>query len=248
MRARSRAVAGRRSVEDLQGLLAATSLTEVSRLLRRHAGELGFEWFVFALELRDGPPEARLALVSGYPEPWIEHYFRENLLTQDPVMGHCRTHVVPLAWDALPPAQQSGRVMNDAKDFGLVTGATAPLHGVRGELGVLSVATSTGPRSAPERVRHALPELASLACYTHESLLGLRGRERSSHASTLTARERECLLWVAEGKTSWEIGVILGTSERTVNFHVRNASIKLGVTSRQHAVARALMLGILAHG
>jgi DNA-binding CsgD family transcriptional regulator len=217
-------------------------------MLRRHADDLGFEWFVFALELRDGPPEARLALVSGYPEPWIEHYFRENLLTQDPVMAHCRAHVVPLSWDELPDAHRVGRVMNDAKDFGLVSGATAPLHGVRGELGVLSVATSTGARTAPERVRRALPELASLACYTHESLLRLRGRERSRHASTLTARERECLLWVAEGKTSWEIGVILGTTERTVNFHVRNASVKLGVTSRQHAVARALMLGLFSGG
>lgn len=237
----------RRSVEDLEGLLTAPSLAEVSRLLRRHAAELGFEWFVFALELREGPPEARLALVSGYPEPWIEHYFRENLLTQDPVMGHCRTHVVPLGWDALPAAHQTSRVMNEAKDFGLVSGATAPLHGARGELGVLSVATSVGPRSAPERVRRALPELASLACYAHESLLRLRGEEKRRHARTLTARERECLLWVAEGKTSWEIGVILGTTERTVNFHVRNASIKLGVTSRQHAVARALMLGLLSH-
>lgn len=239
---------GRRALDELPDMLGCESLADICRLLRRHAGELGFEWFVYALEVPDGPANARLALADGYPAPWIEHYFREGLLAQDPVMGHCRQHVVPIAWDALPASQLKSRVMREARDFGLASGATAPLHGARGELGVLSVATDTGPRSASERIRCALPELSSLACYTHEALLGLRGREGKRRRAALTLRERECLLWVAEGKTSWEIGVILGTSERTVNFHVRNASLKLGVSSRQHAVARALMLGLLSSG
>ncbi|WP_437570306.1 helix-turn-helix domain-containing protein [Sorangium sp. So ce542] len=47
------------------------------------------------------------------------------------------------------------------------------------------------------------------------------------------------------GKTSWEIGVNLAMSERTVNFHLHNASAKLGVSNRQHAVAKAMLLGLL---
>ncbi|WP_245508883.1 helix-turn-helix domain-containing protein [Bradyrhizobium nanningense] len=51
--------------------------------------------------------------------------------------------------------------------------------------------------------------------------------------------------WVAEGKSSWEIGVILGISENTVNFHVENTMRKLGATSRIQAVATAIRLDVL---
>ncbi|WP_397417835.1 LuxR C-terminal-related transcriptional regulator [Phenylobacterium sp.] len=56
----------------------------------------------------------------------------------------------------------------------------------------------------------------------------------------LTARERGVLTWVAEGKSDWEIGMILGLSETTVRFHVDNARRKLGAANRTHAVARFL--------
>uniref|UniRef100_UPI0025DF53BB helix-turn-helix transcriptional regulator n=1 Tax=uncultured Phenylobacterium sp. TaxID=349273 RepID=UPI0025DF53BB len=56
----------------------------------------------------------------------------------------------------------------------------------------------------------------------------------------LTARERDALSWVAEGKSDWEIAVILGLSETTVRFHVDNARRKLGAVNRAQAVARLL--------
>ncbi|WP_456752824.1 LuxR C-terminal-related transcriptional regulator [Bradyrhizobium sp. USDA 4461] len=34
--------------------------------------------------------------------------------------------------------------------------------------------------------------------------------------------------WVAEGKSSWEIGMILEISENTVNFHIRKCDTKAG--------------------
>jgi len=54
----------------------------------------------------------------------------------------------------------------------------------------------------------------------------------------LTARERDSLAWVAEGKSDWEIAVILGLAESTVRFHVDNARKKLGAVNRAQAVAR----------
>lgn len=54
----------------------------------------------------------------------------------------------------------------------------------------------------------------------------------------LTERERDALSWVAEGKSDWEISVILGVSETTVRFHVDNARKKLGAVNRAQAVAR----------
>ena len=60
-------------------------------------------------------------------------------------------------------------------------------------------------------------------------------------ALNLTARESDALSWVAEGKSDWEIAVILGLSETTVRFHVDNARKKLGAVNRAQAVARMLL-------
>ena len=63
----------------------------------------------------------------------------------------------------------------------------------------------------------------------------------------LSERELECLEWVSLGKTSWETALILGVSERTINFHLLNAAKKLNVYGRQAAVAFALRQNLL-HG
>ena len=56
----------------------------------------------------------------------------------------------------------------------------------------------------------------------------------------LTPREREVLLWVAQGKSSWEIGEILAIGRRTVEEHAATAVRKLGAVNRSHAIAIAL--------
>lgn len=61
----------------------------------------------------------------------------------------------------------------------------------------------------------------------------------------LTERELQCLHWAAMGKTSWEIGMILGVAERTVNFHVQNACHKLQARGRQAAITAAYRNGLL---
>jgi DNA-binding CsgD family transcriptional regulator len=53
------------------------------------------------------------------------------------------------------------------------------------------------------------------------------------------------LTWVARGKTSGEIAIILGLSERTVNFHCDQAMRRLDVVNRTQAVAKALADGLI---
>lgn len=59
-------------------------------------------------------------------------------------------------------------------------------------------------------------------------------------AFRLTAREAEVLYWVIKGKTSPDIGEILGSSPRTVNKHLEHVFAKLGVENRTSAAAVAL--------
>lgn len=55
----------------------------------------------------------------------------------------------------------------------------------------------------------------------------------------LTPREREVLLWLAEGKRDAEISAIIQARERTVKQHVRAILRKLGVETRTAAAAAA---------
>jgi DNA-binding response OmpR family regulator/DNA-binding CsgD family transcriptional regulator len=55
----------------------------------------------------------------------------------------------------------------------------------------------------------------------------------------LTAREAEVLFWIAHGKTSPEIAIILDAALNTVKKHVQNILLKLGVETRLAAALRA---------
>ncbi len=67
----------------------------------------------------------------------------------------------------------------------------------------------------------------------------------SEQAETLTAREREVLLLVAEGLPNKAIARELGISEHTAKFHVGSLLGKLGAASRTEAVTLATRRGIL---
>lgn len=54
---------------------------------------------------------------------------------------------------------------------------------------------------------------------------------------TLTQRESEVLYWLTKGKTSRDIGDILGSSPRTINKHLEHIYAKLGVENRTAAVS-----------
>lgn len=61
---------------------------------------------------------------------------------------------------------------------------------------------------------------------------------------SLTTREAEVLIWIARGKSNRDISDILGISPRTVNKHLEQIFVKLGVENR--ASAAALAVGALA--
>lgn len=57
---------------------------------------------------------------------------------------------------------------------------------------------------------------------------------------SLTERESEVLLWISQGKTNREIGIILSMSPRTVNKHLEQVYRKLEVENRTTAAAKSL--------
>lgn len=73
--------------------------------------------------------------------------------------------------------------------------------------------------------------LASVCC---------RPAMRLERESDLTDREIECLYWIAEGKTSDEIAVILGISRNTINNYIASVMRKTATKTRSEAIAWAV--------
>jgi LuxR family transcriptional regulator, quorum-sensing system regulator SolR len=63
--------------------------------------------------------------------------------------------------------------------------------------------------------------------------------------STLSPRERECLVLAFQGLTARESSQRLHCSERTVNYHLANAMGKLKVDNKMAAIQRACWLGAI---
>lgn len=72
--------------------------------------------------------------------------------------------------------------------------------------------------------------------------------EHGSDPPRLSPREAECLLWVSRGKSSSDIGQIVGLSPRTVDSYIEKACSKLRVRTRIEAVALAVMMGLIDPG
>lgn len=70
-------------------------------------------------------------------------------------------------------------------------------------------------------------------------------RPPAEAARALSAREMEILRWLAEGKSNYEVGCILGISAATVKNHLQRIYRALGVSNRAHALARCSALRLL---
>jgi DNA-binding CsgD family transcriptional regulator len=84
----------------------------------------------------------------------------------------------------------------------------------------------------------ALRDVAVLAGYV--ASLKTEVQIRQDREFELTERELECLFWIAEGKTSEEIAVILGISRNTINNYITSVMRKTATRTRSEAIAHAV--------
>ena len=82
-----------------------------------------------------------------------------------------------------------------------------------------------------------------MCCYALGGFLA--ADDRQAPPGALSERERECLKWVSEGKTTDEVALILGVSSNTVNSYVAHAIQKFGASNRAMAIATAIRSGVI---
>ncbi len=179
---------------------------------------------------------------ATWPVFWYRRYIEQDHLAHDPVIARLNHSPAPFRWsDTYAGASCKGRrVLEEAAEFGLTDGLALAVQG-ESALGAVSIAARHFELSPSQQAG-----LQLAAYYLHGRVAALRARSPRRPKSSLTPRERECLKWVAAGKTDWEIAQILHISEQTAHSYVQNALVKLGARTRAQAVAMALVSSQLA--
>lgn len=228
--------------EDLAGICDAERRRQA---FAKHAGRLGVARFAYLNAAQPGVPPC---LETDYAPEWVARYAEHNYVAVDPVSLEAQRTRIPFQWRgalALPAYDrpQSRLVFDEAATFGMTDGFTVPVHS-RAGLSLMSMAIDDPALFKPNAagIRHALH---LLALQYHQACERALCEPAAPPPPRLTPREREVLLWIAKGKTGWEIAQILRLAERTVVYHVENARAKLKATSRSHAVVLALGFGLI---
>jgi DNA-binding CsgD family transcriptional regulator len=187
---------------------------------------------------RDGP----VALMRGWPDGWPAYFAGLAATGEDPMLNRlladARRPLVLSEMTRLTPAER--RHMGVVAESGVRDVAVFPIRLVTGQKRLISICTSS-PDVSPRRDLKGL-YLTALQLHTRHVML----TAPKEAAVRLTPREHDILAWSLQGKSKWAMGEILGITEHGVDFHLRNIYRKLGVTSRVHAVAKAVSLGLLA--
>lgn len=187
-----------------------------------------------------GRPEDGPYLAVTYSPEWVEHYKAQRFVVIDPTIQVGLRRMLPIDWSEFDRNNDKVRsLFGEASEFGLGHhGISLPVHGRHGDRALLSITSDASDRDW-QRVRLTyMRDFQVLALHLHQTILRLAGGQTNQHAR-LSPRERECLLWIAEGKTYWETAMILGLSEHTVRCYLESARHKLGAANNTHAVNKA---------
>ena len=169
-------------------------------------------------------------------------------MRRDPVMQHCRRHTVPIIWDQDTYTRHGlGEIWEAQAHFGYKTGIAMALHLPEGRHFAFGVERDQALPSDGVELSRLVADLQLFAVHAQDAAMRLLSPVPPPlDLPVLTPRELEALRWTMEGKTAWEVGAILGISERTAVLHVNNAMHRLGCTSKHQAVLRALRLGLIS--
>ena len=176
-------------------------------------------------------------IASTWPEGWLNHWLSSNYIKSDPVLHQLLSRNEPVQWSKITANDQVGsRILDEATEFHMTDGFALPIYTRDGFAVGLTMGTQHYELNKQDE---ACLHLASI--YFHAKLEKLRAESTPRPRSRLTPRERECLTWVAAGKTDWEISQILNIAEQTAHEYVQNALTKLNATTRAQAVAVAIL-------
>ncbi|WFU06691.1 LuxR family transcriptional regulator (plasmid) [Rhizobium sp. CB3171] len=235
-----------RFLDQTHGIAQSKQLFEH---LSAFALNFGCTWIAYGpltIERKVLQPVRRPSLeILNYPDEWQKRCLEMGYDRKAPIIKESRMRSGPIQWreayvgPSTTPNER--RIFDEAASFGVRSGITIPLRSSAGSFAIMSFAQQI------EREYHhrAIAYLQLAAIHFHLRLANVADSNPMEKVPELSLREKECILWVARGKSSWDIGIIMNISENTVNFHIKNVMRKLDAASRTVAAIKAINLGFI---
>ena len=231
-------------LQRLLDLSEAADGESFQRQLIELAGEMEFG-LVSGLVVSELPGSAPLvARLGNMPSAFLDSFKDAADSARDPVFQRLKTLSVPVIYDqSFYVRERAGDLWEEQASFGYRTGISVALH-LPGQKHFLLGLDRDEPLPKSEAVlMRMLGDLQLLVVHAQETALRLFGRPLTD--ITLSPKEQLILRMTMHGKSAKVIGAEIHSAEATVNFHLQNARVKLGVTSKHQAVLKAQSLGLL---
>ena len=234
-------------LEIIDGCVRCKSEEDFRRLFWKLRGLLPFEHACAVLGRRDdrcGVIVEHLVNVSGLEQfvPTATDYVQRSALSRE----HFTSYGLEFWSEARRRLGQPRELVSLACDFGMRDGYTIgsrPLPGApHGSMFCLSIPTVCREERTETLLEFVGPHLHFAFCRLFD------GHRCGAGGVALSTVEKDILQLIMQGKSSWDMSVIIGISERTVNYHVYKVMGKLDAINRPQAVAVALRLGLIEVG
>jgi len=228
-------------------VLQARTRDEFQREVVRFTERIGFETVSAMVVIDHHLGQAEFITVDNTPNGYRDSFSNADNGRRDPVMQHCKHHSMPIVWDQSVYAERGmGPKWEEQARFGIRNGVAMALHLPEGRHFFLGVSRDQPVPSDASAMTRLVADLQLFAVYAQDTALRvLTPALNLPGTPSLTPRELETLRWTMEGKTAWEVGNLLGISERTAALHVNNATHKLSCVNKHQAVLKALRLGLI---
>jgi DNA-binding CsgD family transcriptional regulator len=231
-----------------RSVMEARNRDEFRGEIIRFTNKLGFETVSAITVIDRGLGKSEFIHVDNTPEHYTEPYSDPHSYKRDPVSQHCKRQSVPIIWNQDTYTRLgAGDLWEQQAEYGYCTGIAMALHMPEGRHFMLGVDRDQPLPDDSIELQRIVADLQLFVVHAQDAAMRLLVPQiLQPERPSLTPRELEALHWTMEGKTAWEVGAVLGISERTAVLHVNNAMHKLGCSTKHQAVLKALRLGLMS--
>lgn len=207
----------------------------------------------FKAEHNVGDPDDALFLTTCDPQ-YVQFYFSNGFFSRTPAFRWAQHNTGACTWSWVRTAFLSGELSAEEADtvrqnaaMGIVAGISIsfPVTSARAKGAMGLIADPGLDADAVDLIfaeKHQ--EFLAVAQMMHLSLIQL---PFPSRRRPLTERQREALEWVADGKTSQDVALLMQVSPAMVEKHLRLAREALSVDTTAQAVAKAALMNLIFH-
>jgi len=233
----------RRLETFLDSLTQASSLDDLQSSVVRLRDVYKVEHLVYHSVKSTGQQYAALT----YDPSWVDHYVAEGFEKIDPVVQGCFQRFTPVDWKRLDWSHKSARtLLGDGITAGLGNqGFSIPIRGPAGQFALFTVNHKASDEQWASFTTEYMHELILAAHYMNERALAMEGSDEIKAGQSLSPRETDALTLLAAGMNRSQAAERLKISEHTLRVYIESARFKLGAANTTHAVANALLRGLI---